>query len=612
MRSIRQGMRTVLCLFLFGGSLSAQAGQAVHFVPVSSTWLTVPHSASLAPANAITVAAWAYHTPNTMNSNYQATIIRKNPAPGAEMFILRRRFGDYEWIVKTVNNGSVLVNGGAFPINQWVHIAGVYDGMSSRLYVNGVLVNQVPCSGTLVDVAAELRIGDGEGNSVEHWTGDIDQVRIWNVARSATQIQSDRFLPSISPAGLMAEWNFNGNYADSAGANPAIASGAPAVGFITSTAPIGNAFSYPDRVVIGATANFDISGPQPNSNYLFEMSVTGTAPGISLPDGRLFRLNPPLLYQSFGSSYPSAFLNFSSALDATGHSAVSFSIPDDNGLVGFTVSSAYVLLDVSAPSGISYVSPTVQTTIVPPPPQITSITPNLSVPSGGGIATITGSNFFSGCTVRFGTTPATNVNIVSPNQITLTIPAHSIGTVPVILANFDGQSTILTGAFAYQGTPTVSSVNPTSGPAGGSVVITGAAFAPGLSLTIGGVPIIPTSVTNSQISFVNPGNLPCASAITVTNPIGLASTAAITFNPIPTISQLLPSSVGVAGGSIVFVNGTGFSVGSVVSVNGQSIATTFISATTLRLTAPPSSAGPASVVVTTPAGCTASATLTYF
>ena len=78
-----------------------------------------------------------------------------------------------------------------------------------------------------------------------------------------------------------------------------------------------------------------------------------------------------------------------------------------------------------------------------------------------------GTGFQSGATVKLGGTAATGVTVVSSTSITATTPAHSAGTVSVVVTNTDGQSGTLSGGFTYSsasGTGGIAFVQVASGP----------------------------------------------------------------------------------------------------------------------------------------------------
>jgi len=82
-------------------------------------------------------------------------------------------------------------------------------------------------------------------------------------------------------------------------------------------------------------------------------------------------------------------------------------------------------------------------------PTIQSLSPTSGSSSGGIHITITGANFASGATVRFGDAPATIAGTGSATSIIIIAPPHSVGIVDVTVANPDGQSVTLARAYTY-------------------------------------------------------------------------------------------------------------------------------------------------------------------
>jgi hypothetical protein len=72
---------------------------------------------------------------------------------------------------------------------QWHHVAATFDGTTRKIYVDGVLMGQDTPSGHSVSSASNLTIGST--NNGEYFDGGIDSVRVWSVARTQAQIQSD-------------------------------------------------------------------------------------------------------------------------------------------------------------------------------------------------------------------------------------------------------------------------------------------------------------------------------------------------------------------------------------------------------------------------------------
>lgn len=94
---------------------------------------------------------------------------------------------------------------GTIQAGEWQHLAGVYDGAEVRIYRNGALVGTVPHPGT-ANGASNLIVGSFP---VGAFAGLIDEVRLWNTARTQGEIQAS--MGSIltgSEAGLLAYWRF--------------------------------------------------------------------------------------------------------------------------------------------------------------------------------------------------------------------------------------------------------------------------------------------------------------------------------------------------------------------------------------------------------------------
>lgn len=91
----------------------------------------------------------------------------------------------------------------------WHHVAATFDGTTRRIYLDGALLNSdTPGSSHAVPNANNLRIGST--NNAEYFPGSIDEVRVWNVARTTAQLSAAKGigLPG-STAGLVAYYRLN-------------------------------------------------------------------------------------------------------------------------------------------------------------------------------------------------------------------------------------------------------------------------------------------------------------------------------------------------------------------------------------------------------------------
>jgi hypothetical protein len=95
------------------------------------------------------------------------------------------------------------------------HVAGTYDGTTMRLYIDGNQVASAPASFAIADAAVNLYLGDSQSNSARVFNGVIDEVRLWNRARSVDQIRAvmSSQLPPVyyasADSGLVAYWRLN-------------------------------------------------------------------------------------------------------------------------------------------------------------------------------------------------------------------------------------------------------------------------------------------------------------------------------------------------------------------------------------------------------------------
>ncbi len=239
-------------------------------------------------------------------------------------------------------------------------------------------------------------------------------------------------------------------------------------------------------------------------------------------------------------------------------------------------------------------------------PRITSLA---GVKQTGGTLIINGSNYSTtGNEVWFTNdsqqgNPVKVTGVASTGggtQISVTVPAGVMDG-EVMVKNSGGSHVNLSNAFPidlgapFGDPPVVSSILPTSGPAGGytNVTVTGTGFTGTVAVRFGGVDAV-SFVVNSNTSITAqtpPGSLGATVSVEVIDVEGsdtLPSAFTYTTNPAPSISSVSPPSGTKDGGTVVVISGA--SVLGVTSVTFDGIA-----GTDLEL------AGPTELTVTTPA-----------
>ena len=134
------------------------------------------------------------------------------------------------------------------------------------VYGNGWLVSQTQPAANDGYASATPQFTIGASRSGTAYSaflgGQLDEVRIWNRLRSASQIRADMFRPLVgSETGLVGYWTFDNDLADVSGNgnNGAWATTAPPTPFVSSTAPVSNEGPQVFNVYGGATTVFQRS-----------------------------------------------------------------------------------------------------------------------------------------------------------------------------------------------------------------------------------------------------------------------------------------------------------------------------------------------------------------
>jgi subtilisin-like proprotein convertase family protein len=214
---------SVLLLMLTSADISAQYSfnQAGAFS--GSSYIAVKHSPALVPTSGICIEAWIYPT-----AFRNVTIIAEKNFSTSYSLHLRGLSPPAE--LEFGLDGSRYLRGNiGIPAYTWTHVAASYDSVSryARLYVNGVMDTMREMSGTGIGVSTDslyIGAGIGGGSIGNYFTGYIDELRIWNVARWGNDIAETIHMPlaiwhplSGAYAGLVSAYRMNGNAMDEAG-----------------------------------------------------------------------------------------------------------------------------------------------------------------------------------------------------------------------------------------------------------------------------------------------------------------------------------------------------------------------------------------------------------
>lgn len=195
---------------------------------------------------------------------------------------------------------------------KWHHVAFSFDNNTKigKLYLDGTNVSTRTFGGSLL-ASTQARISNNTWGGGDYFKGSLDEVRIWNVARTQSEIQSNyKSIINTSTSGLLAYYNFDDGTA--AGTN-------------TSTATL---YDLAANTYNGALSNFALSGSSSNwiESYAMVVPVATAATNVI---GNSFTanwsapitgtLNNYLLYVSTNPSFTS-FVSGYSGLSVSGTS----------------------------------------------------------------------------------------------------------------------------------------------------------------------------------------------------------------------------------------------------------------------------------------------------
>jgi len=158
----------------------------------ADSYVMIPDSPSLRPSSALTVQAWI----NASQAGGERThiIAKECGSSSNDSYALWYSWDGYLYFgLMSTPIASVRTE---FPgLNVWHHVAGVWDGSIMRLYVDGDEVANKSFAGPLVYDSNPVLIGaddqDGDNIPEEGWIGLIDDVRIYDYARTAEQISNE-------------------------------------------------------------------------------------------------------------------------------------------------------------------------------------------------------------------------------------------------------------------------------------------------------------------------------------------------------------------------------------------------------------------------------------
>jgi hypothetical protein len=172
--------------------------------------------------SAITIEAWIKPTAFGAN-NFTNSIFCKHSWTQGEMGYVLRCGGSGQLSFNFAGLDStgtptswidVVSPVSALTLNTWQHVAATFDGDTARLFINTIQVTAYAFKGSIVPStsfpACIGRLSETGVGASRYFSGQIDEVRVWNRAQTQAQILAG-YNRHISPTsvGLVGYWNFN-------------------------------------------------------------------------------------------------------------------------------------------------------------------------------------------------------------------------------------------------------------------------------------------------------------------------------------------------------------------------------------------------------------------
>lgn len=187
------------------------------------------------------------------------------------------RAGEAGVVNFTIGNGSwteFKTAENTVTLDTWYHIAATFDGSTMKIYIDGELVDSLETTSTIGNAGTNLVIGNwslGQGRNVD---ATIDEVRIWNITRTAEEIDTykDQTL-SVPTDGLVAYYQFDQGISknDNSSVTTAIDATGVNTGTLNNFALTGSESNWIGEIVLSTTdesaENLAIY-PNPCTNYV--------------------------------------------------------------------------------------------------------------------------------------------------------------------------------------------------------------------------------------------------------------------------------------------------------------------------------------------------------
>ncbi len=206
--------KSLLCLFLVAGLYAGAQNYSLGLLGTSNQGVSIGTGAAITGTGAFAVEAWV-KTPLVL-TNDMYIVQQREPGPvgfDGEYFLQVNQNGQVRWLTYGAGDGFDITTTAFINDGNWHHVAATReaDG-SAKIYIDGELNQQSIAAPSAPMAALSVAVGYDFRDVTNFFTGDIEEVRIWNTARTQSQIKEFAFkAPANNAAGLVAYYKCDEN-----------------------------------------------------------------------------------------------------------------------------------------------------------------------------------------------------------------------------------------------------------------------------------------------------------------------------------------------------------------------------------------------------------------
>jgi len=187
-------------IFLFLVSSNILGQNTAILLDGISEHLVIPGNTNHNVEQAFTVEAWIYAN-NWETESWRGSLVAKDAQGPDRGYAFRcGDNGKLSFVISVDGTWEEIISPALMSTDQWHHVAGVVNGTTTKLYIDGQEVAAGSYDGSPSVLEADLLIG-GSYFDGRFFDGAMDEVRIWNVARTQEEISnfSDQDLVGDEP-----------------------------------------------------------------------------------------------------------------------------------------------------------------------------------------------------------------------------------------------------------------------------------------------------------------------------------------------------------------------------------------------------------------------------